>query len=113
MNHMDEQTKALRKDQAKVQRHIDLLSSDMEGARRANDTAVRRLNEHEEKIRLVRDDIGRQNQRVDLLKEIREVKLHSDTVKKLHRRSYNAELILEQQGLVSTLHADVISLNCI
>lgn len=98
MNHMEKQIQSLRKDQSEVQRNIDFLSSDMETARRSNETATQRLHEHDEKIRLVREDISRQQQRVGLLKEIREVKVHSDTVKKLYQHGYSPERILEHQG---------------
>jgi chromosome segregation ATPase len=95
---MEKQIQSLHKDQAEVQRNIDLLSVEMETARRSNETAVQRLQEHEKKVRLVREDIGRQEQRVGLLKEIREVKLHSDTVKKLYQHGYSPDKILEHQG---------------
>jgi len=95
---MDQQIASLRNDQAGVKRNIDLLTDDLETARQGHSTAVQRMNEHEEKIRLVREDIDRQQQRIRLLKEIREVKLHSDTVKKLYHHGYSPDKILEHQG---------------
>jgi chromosome segregation ATPase len=95
---MDQQVESLRKDQAIVKRNVDLLNGDLETAQQGHSAALQRLNEHEEKIRLVREDIDRQQQRVGLLKEIREVKLHSDTVKKLYHHGYSPDKILEHQG---------------
>ena len=93
------QLKALRKQQSTQQREIDRLTEEVDASGKHHEKMFVKLRKMDDALKLVKEDIHRQQTKVAVLKRIRELKLHSNTVKKIYHFGYNPGDIIDNKGL--------------
>lgn len=98
LNRMMDQMKGLQLDERKIQGQIDLVSESIEDNQSHQKTAAERRKTCDEEIGYVNEDIRFHLSKIRALQKVREVKLHSDTLKKIFHYGYNPELIIDNKG---------------
>lgn len=98
LNRMMDQMKGLQQDERKIQSQIDLVSESIEDSQRNQKTAAERRKTCDDEIGYVNEDIRFHLNKIRALQKVREVKLHSDTLKKIFHYGYNPELIIDNKG---------------
>jgi DNA repair exonuclease SbcCD ATPase subunit len=83
------QMNALKKKQYERQKEIDRLTGELDASNSIRDKNLEKLSKHQESLRLLAEDSKNLDNKVGSLKMIREVKLHSDTIKKIYHVGYN------------------------
>ena len=95
---MEAQMTSLRHEQQRCQKDMDRLEGEAKASLQKQDAALDELQQQEEDIALVRDDIRSLDRKIVALKRIREIKLHSDTVKKIYHYGYNPGQMADIKG---------------
>lgn len=103
LEQMETQVDELHQDQERVQKNIDRLADEIRESELNHEAAKERSAKCDEDLKYVHEDVKRQDAKIAALKNIRELKLHSDTVKKIFHYGYNPELIVEAKGMPTEL----------
>lgn len=101
LEQMETQMSELHQDQDRVQKDIDRLTDEIRESELNHEAAKERSVKCDDDLKFINEDIQKQAAKIAALKNIRELKLHSDTVKKIYHYGYNPELILEAKGIYS------------
>lgn len=99
LEQMEAQVNELHQDQERVQKNIDRLSDEIRESEQNHEAAKERAVKCDEDLKFINEGIQKQAAKISALKHIRELKLHSDTVKKIFHYGYNPELIIEAKGI--------------
>jgi len=98
MNNMVKQVDYLKRDEAKVQKEIERLQNIVETSHENQESVSARYHKDGEDLDLVNEDIEYRNEKINVLKKIREVKLHSHILRNLQKFGYHPEKLVEVQG---------------
>ena len=98
MDIMQMNINSLRKDQYYTQKEMDRMIAELDASYKAHQQATEKLQKHEHAIALTRNEVRDLDKKIDILKRIREIKLHSDTIKKIYHFGYNPGQMLETKG---------------
>ena len=71
-----------------MQKEVERLQEELANSRRFHDMANAKLQKADEDVNLVKNDVKQLDGKIASLKRIREIKLHSDTVKKIYHYGY-------------------------
>ena len=98
MEMMEVQMQGLRRDQQTSQKEIDRLTAEVEASASVQEQALEKLKRQEEQLQKHKTTVKGLDSKVAALKRIREIKLHSDTVKKIYHYGYNPGAMTEVKG---------------
>lgn len=98
MRQMEVQLESLRTEEEKVVQVMEKLSEQVESSRRKCDDANDQAKSHEETLKAINEDVELHESKIEALKIIRKVKMHTDTLKKIHHNEYDPEHALEIKG---------------
>lgn len=98
MRQMEVQLESLRTEEEKVAQVMEKLSGQVESSRRKRDDASDQARSHEETLKAIDEDVELHEAKIEALKIIRKVKMHADTLKKIHYNGYDPEHALEIKG---------------
>jgi chromosome segregation ATPase len=93
-----EQRGRLMQQQDQAQKEIGRLQAEVDNTQKQHETATEKLTKEEGNLNLIREEIERLEAKVEALKRIREIKLHSDTVKKIYHYGYNPGQMRNNRG---------------
>ena len=88
----------LKRDQVNVDKVIDKIQYQLDYNIKQHSEAERKVAEIDEQISDVRGQTKRLDQKLSALKRVREIKLHSDTVKKIYHYGYSPGQLVEIKG---------------
>ncbi|KAK2147180.1 hypothetical protein LSH36_565g02049 [Paralvinella palmiformis] len=86
---LTKQANALKHKQFEIQKEVDWLTGEFDASNSMRDKALEKLTKQEEAISLIAEDAIGLDGKIRALKVIREIKLHSSTVKKIYHFGYN------------------------
>lgn len=94
---IDTQIATLQAEQDRVDRDIVRLRSELDTAFKSQEIAAGQLERQNQDMELILADIKLHSDRVAILKRIRELKLHSDTVKKIYHYGYRPGMLTHEK----------------
>ncbi|CAD5120871.1 unnamed protein product [Dimorphilus gyrociliatus] len=94
---IDTQITTLQAEQDRIDRDILRLRSELDTAFKSQEIAAGQLERQNQDMELVLADIQLHSNRVTILKRIRELKLHSDTVKKIYHYGYTPGMLTHEK----------------
>ena len=74
------------------------MVGELEENYQSHQQATEKLQKHELAIRDTKQEVRNLDRKLAILKRIREIKLHSDTIKKIYHFGYNPGQMLEMKG---------------
>ncbi len=104
------QVSSLKKDQVLVQKRIDLIAEKLAKCYKSRDMAIGKIAKLELDLKKMKKEAGNLDGMINGLKRVREIKLHSDTVKKIQAgykheeiTAYKGRYLLKQLSIKSCL----------
>ncbi len=111
MDTFEFQRNSLKRQQSEVQKQLDRLSVELDASNRIRDQQMQKLQKQEYDVKFVKDEIKSMDSKVISLKVIREIKLHSDTIKKIYHYGYHPGQIVNYKGKIVVSIATLKSSN--
>lgn len=98
LRQMETQMEWLQSEELRARREMERVEAEAEDSRKRHGGAFERREKHEETLKTIREDMENTEEKIVALKKIRDVKLRSDSLKKIRNHGYNPEHVYEVKG---------------